>query len=106
MLALLFLGYSCKKENPISNDPSLKLSFSTDTLLFDTVFTSLGSTTHHLMIYNKHDDDLKISSIRLLGGEDSPYRLNLDGESGTEDDGWFEFDFSDGGGLFVGDAGN
>ncbi|MBQ5355236.1 MAG: protein kinase [Clostridia bacterium] len=29
-----------------------------------------------------------------------------DGESGTEDDGWFEFDFSDGGGLFVGDAGN
>ena len=84
MLALLFLGYSCKKENPISNDPSLKLSFSTDTLLFDTVFTSLGSTTHHLMIYNKHDDDLKISSIRLLGGEDSPYRLNLDGESGTE----------------------
>lgn len=84
MLALLFLGYSCKKENPISNDQSLKLSFSTDTLLFDTVFTSLGSTTHHLMIYNKHDDDLKISSIRLLGGEDSPYRLNLDGESGTE----------------------
>ena len=81
---MLFLGYSCKKENPISNDPSLKLSFSTDTLLFDTVFTSLGSTTHHLMIYNKHDDGLKISSIRLLGGEDSPYRLNLDGESGTE----------------------
>ena len=81
---LLFSGQACKKENQINTDSSLKLEFSEDTVLFDTVFTSLGSATHQLRIYNPHSDDLKISSIRLVGGESSPYRLNLDGENATE----------------------
>ena len=80
----MLAGQACKKNNQINPDASLKLSFSTDTLLFDTVFTSLGSATHQLRIYNPNSDDLKISSIRLLGGESSPYRLNLDGENNIE----------------------
>lgn len=82
--AFLLLGFSCRKINPINPDSSLKLSFSTDTVLFDTVFTSLGSATHQLRIYNPHSDDLKISSIRLVGGEASPFRFNLDGENAIE----------------------
>ncbi len=62
----------------------MKLEFSADTVIFDTVFTSLGSATHELKIYNPHSDDLKISSIRLVNGDSSPFRLNLDGESATE----------------------
>ena len=84
LIVLMFAGYSCKKNNQINSDSSLKLSFSADTVLFDTVFTSLGSATHQLRIYNTHSDDLKISSIRLLGGDSSPYRFNLDGENNTE----------------------
>ena len=80
----MLAGQACKKNNQINPDASLKLSFSTDTLLFDTVFTSLGSATHQLRIYNPNSDELKISSIRLLGGESSPYRLNLDGENNIE----------------------
>ena len=75
---------SCRKSNQINPDSNLKLEFSADTVLFDTVFTSLGSATHQLMIYNRHGDDLKISSIRLMGGEASPFRINLDGEHATE----------------------
>lgn len=82
--AFLLIGYSCRKESHINPDSSLKLSFSTDTLLFDTVFTTLGSATHQLKIYNPHDDDLKISSIRLMRGESSPFRVNLDGENAVE----------------------
>ena len=81
---LLVFGQACRKNNPISDDPSLKLSFSADTVLFDTVFTTLGSATHQLRIYNTHDEDLKISLIRLIGGESSPFRFNLDGENATE----------------------
>ena len=77
-------GYSCKKNSTINPDSNLKLEFSADTVLFDTVFTSLGSATHELRIYNTHSDDLKISSIRLIGGDNSPFRFNLDGESATE----------------------
>ena len=82
LLAFAFSG--CKKELQISGDPNLKLSFSADTVMFDTVFTSLGSATHQLRIFNKSDNDLNISSIRLAGGENSPYRFNLDGENGVE----------------------
>ena len=80
----LLAGYSCKKNNTVNPDSNLKLEFSADTVLFDTVFTSLGSATHELRIYNRNSDDLQISSIRLVQGEDSPFRLNLDGESATE----------------------
>ena len=69
---LLCIGNACKKEHSINPDSSLKLEFSEDTILFDTVFTSLGSATHELRIYNRHSDDLKISSIRLKGGDSSP----------------------------------
>ena len=75
---------SCKKENSISTDPGHKLEFSVDTVLFDTVFTSLGSSTHQLKIYNPYREDLKISEIRLMGGEQSRFRINIDGESGLE----------------------
>ena len=82
--AFLLVGYSCRKENQVNPDSSLKLSFSADTVLFDTVFTSLGSATHQLKVYNTHGDDLKVSSVRLSGGEASPFRINLDGETATE----------------------
>ena len=82
--AILLLAYSCKKEHQISPDSNLKLAFSVDTVLFDTVFTTLGSATHQLKVYNQHSDDLKISSVRLIGGEASPFRINFDGENATE----------------------
>ena len=84
ILCCIALLASCKKENPISTDPSHKLAFSADTVLFDTVFTSLGSSTHQLKIYNNYQEDLIISKIRLMGGESSRFRINVDGEVGTE----------------------
>ena len=86
MTLLLFImsGQSCKKNSQVNPDSSLKLAFSADTILFDTVFTSLGSATHQLRIYNQNSDDLKISSIRLGRGDASPFRFSLDGENATE----------------------
>ena len=80
----LLVIQSCRKNHQINPDANLKLDFSADTVLFDTVFTSLGSTTHELRIYNQYSDDLQISSIRLVKGDDSPFRFNLDGENATE----------------------
>ena len=84
LLAFILSGQSCKKNSQVNPDSNLKLAFSADTVLFDTVFTSLGSATHQLKIYNQNSDDLKISSIRLIGGEASPFRFNLDGENAIE----------------------
>lgn len=77
------LFFSCQKEEDLIKDSSAKLEFSSDTLSFDTVFTSLGSVTHDFRIYNPHKQRIKISSLRLAGGDDSPFTLNMDGEAGN-----------------------
>ncbi|QKG79021.1 hypothetical protein [Tenuifilum thalassicum] len=79
-LSVLLL-FSCEQER-FTSDPSIKLSFSSDTILFDTVFTTIGSSTRYLKVYNKSKRDIKISEIKLAGGESSPYRINVDGRPG------------------------
>jgi hypothetical protein len=75
---------SCKKKDVVSDDPSLKLSFSNDSVIFDTVFTTLGSATHRLMVYNTSNSRINISKITLEQGSNSAYRINVDGESGSQ----------------------
>jgi hypothetical protein len=70
---------SCKKE---SLDTKSGISFSMDTLTFDTLFTTLGSTTKFFTIKNTQKQPIKISSIRLGGGSASSYRMNVDGDAG------------------------
>lgn len=72
---------SCKKANLLS---SKNLEFSVDTLAFDTVFTTIGSTTKQFKIYNKENKTVKIDEIELVGGENSPFRMNVDGLMGTK----------------------
>lgn len=80
---LILLLMSCRKEEAISDSPSLKLSFSADSIIFDTVFTSIGSATRQLMVYNQSNNKIKISNLTLGLGDQSAYRINVDGESGS-----------------------
>ncbi|GAB5418051.1 MAG: hypothetical protein Crog4KO_31310 [Crocinitomicaceae bacterium] len=72
---------SCKKAVFYSEG---NLDFSADTVVFDTVFTTIGSTTQRLKIYNKSNRNLRVDEIELMGGENSPFRINVDGLSGTD----------------------
>ncbi|UMB55133.1 hypothetical protein MKD41_06560 [Lutibacter sp. A64] len=58
------------------------LSFSKDTVFLDTVFTNIGSSTYNLKVYNKSNKNISVPSIKLNYGENSNYRLNVDGISG------------------------
>lgn len=81
-LILLVLGLmlsSCEDENYIS-DENAHLTFSVDTLMFDTIFTTIGSTTQSFRVINPHNQPILVSSIELAGGDESFYRLNIDGE--------------------------
>ena len=80
ILSLLAL-WSCENDN-FSSSPSIKLTFSTDTVLFDTVFTTIGSSTRYLKVYNRSKSDVRISSVSLAGGSTSAYRINVDGRPG------------------------
>ncbi|REJ82415.1 MAG: hypothetical protein DWQ44_12540 [Bacteroidetes bacterium] len=72
---------ACKKEN-FNDDRDFELIFSQDTVIFDTVFTTVGSSTELFTVYNNSGKTVRISSIRLAGGPSSPFRLNVDGLSG------------------------
>ncbi len=84
VILLLTFVSSCHKDEKIDTSPDLRLSFSSDTVFFDTVFTTVGSATRVFMIYNPSQERVSISSIRLGRGSDSPFRINVDGISGTE----------------------
>jgi len=72
----------CRKEKFIT-DTGAMLELSADTLLFDTVFTTIGSTTQVLKLYNRHNESIRISSIELQGGSGSQFRMAVDGINGT-----------------------
>lgn len=74
---------SCRKISFI-DDASAMLSFSRDTVKFDTVFTSVGSATRSFKIYNTYNQNIRISSLKLAGGSTSVFRMNVDGVSGVE----------------------
>ena len=77
----IILWSSCR--NDFETVPNTgNLEFSRDTVFLDTVFTNIGSSTYNLKVYNRSDDDITIPSVRLGEGEDSQYRLNVDGLPG------------------------
>ena len=77
--ALAFIG--CR-EYRVSDDPSLRLTFSADTICFDTVFTEQGSATAQLTVYNPNKNALVVDKIWLEDGE--AFRVNIDGEPDYE----------------------
>lgn len=90
---ILFVGIvalltSCRKD--FDTVPSKGgLQFSAQTVYLDTVFSNIGSSTYMLKVYNRSDDDISIPAIRLEKGDDSKYRIMVDGMTGNEGKGKF-----------------
>ncbi len=82
LLCLIIVSFSCRKDEVIT-DMSAKLSFSTDTLIVDTVFVTIGSTTRRFVVYNRNNQAINISNISLDKGVSSQFRINVDGVSGN-----------------------
>jgi hypothetical protein len=77
-VAIIATQTSCKKSKYLTKGGTF--SFSTDTLLFDTVFTTQGSVTKSFLIKNNNNAWIKVNRIKLGKGNASPFRLNVDGE--------------------------
>lgn len=66
-------------DETFTDDPSCVIEFSSDTISFDTIFTTIPSRTTSFLVYNRNKKALKISSVRLAGGTHSLFRMNVDG---------------------------
>lgn len=74
------LTLSCT-EDGYADEREVPLCFSVDTLSFDTLFTTVGSTTRQVVVYNATGHDVVLSSVTLGKGRASRFRLNVDGDT-------------------------
>lgn len=82
ILLFVVVLVSCSKTSFISS-PDATVGFSSDTLQFDTVFTTTGSITQSFKIFNLNNQKLRLSDIKLMGGTASAFKLNVDGTPGV-----------------------
>jgi hypothetical protein len=79
----LLLLFACRKESFITS-PDASVFITADTVRYDTVFTATGSITQSFKIINENNQKLRLSSVKLMGGSSSAYKINVDGISTTE----------------------
>jgi hypothetical protein len=85
LLLVIFIASLTSCRNDFDFETSTGgLEFSKDTVYLDTVFTNIGSSTYTLKVYNRSDKNISIPSIRLNKGQNSKYRLMVDGMPGKE----------------------
>lgn len=81
-VSMIFL-FSCRKDSFITS-PDARVTITADSLKYDTVFVTAGSTYRTFKILNENNQKLRISSLRLMGGSGSSYKMNVDGIPGTQ----------------------
>ena len=81
LIAIITLQ-SCNDDIFETSPSTGELEFSKDTVFLDTVFTNTSSSTRTFKVYNKSNEHISIPSIRVAKGQQSFYRLNVNGEPG------------------------
>lgn len=81
---LCFLGITlclaaCDDTERFTTDTGAVLAFSSDSIKFDTVITTIGSSTRSLKVYNRNDRGVRISRVWLEKGSATCFRVNVDG---------------------------
>jgi hypothetical protein len=83
LIAISLIGLSaCRRDSIFTGRANLL--FSADTVFFDTVFTTVGSITERVKIFNPYDETIEINRIFLERGSGSNFKLNVDGTTGKE----------------------
>lgn len=77
-LAVLSLA-ACSDDDFFSASPDHRLAFSADTVSLDTTFSRVPTTTRTFWVYNRSGDGLRCTSVRLRKGNQTGFRVNVDG---------------------------
>ena len=78
VLLLLFL-VSCNDDDTFSTSPQNRLSMPFDTLKMDTIFAKIPAASKQIWIYNYSGDGIRCANVRLQKGNQSGFRVNVDG---------------------------
>jgi len=89
LLALLLAAtvlFGCRRDELFTDASGIRLEFSQDTVLFDTILTTVGSVTKRFVARNTGNRAVRVN-VALEGGTPSPFRINVDGSSGVSFEG-------------------
>lgn len=78
-VSLLLTG-ACTDDDSFSTSSSDILTFTTDTVKMDTVFSRVPTSTYSFWVHNNSGDGIRCTNIRLANGNQTGFRANVDGE--------------------------
>ena len=78
-LTIAALLTACTDNDSFSTAVGNRLTFSEDTIRFDTLFSTIPSATQTFWVRNNSGDGIRIQTARLERGTQSGYRVNIDG---------------------------
>ena len=78
-LTILLAVVACGDDDNFSTSTGLRLTFPEDTLKMDTVFSRTPSSTYTFWVYNENDQGIRLQSVRLRRGNQTGFRVNVDG---------------------------
>ena len=70
---------ACSDDEQFTTSPTALLTFSTDSVKMDTVFSNVGSRTYDFWVYNRTNRGLRLQSVFLRMGNQTGFRVNVDG---------------------------
>ena len=79
ILAVVLTMTACSDDDSFTTDSANVLTFTADTLKMDTVFSNVGSATYTFWAYNRTDKGIRLNSVRLKNGNQTGFRVNVDG---------------------------
>jgi len=88
LLTSLLMLAACSDDDSFSTAPGLLLDFSTDTVRLDTCFSTVPTPMKSFWVYNRSGEGIRLQSIRLERGNQSGFRVNVDGVYLGAQTGW------------------
>ena len=79
LLVFLFSLVSCNDDDTFTTSPQNCLSLPFDTLKMDTIFAKIPAASKNFWIYNYSGDGIRCANVRLQKGNQSGFRVNVDG---------------------------
>ena len=79
LIATLLAICSCSDDDSFTTSRGNLLTFSTDTVKLDTVFSNIPTQTKSFWVYNRSGDGIRCTTIRLEHGNQTGFRVNVDG---------------------------
>ena len=70
---------ACSDDDSFTTSRNHLLTFQSDTVKMDTVFSNVGSSTYSLWVFNNSGDGLRIKTVRLRNANQTGFRVNVDG---------------------------